>query len=311
MLALTALLSLGMTQTPTAYKAKLGVPYSVGVVGRVPGDKKPMELGESRLITLHSVRTAVRFGTKRESIVAPEGKKLVIFEATIKNPEKGTISVSDAGCFGLRVYDTKFKPGDVAYRGSCAKDRSLPNRKLASGESFDIFSVYEFPAETPHLRVGVYYHTYLPKSTPRFDLSKDIEEPTSVFAKSNMVYTDTFTTSLGKSFDFDALNFKVLSANRIADGGYAVRVEISNPMVLPGVWGWQYARATVHDTEQRETAFYPAFSIDPAYADWNFEIAAGKAITGEYRFYPSPETKPATFTLKMNSTKRTVTVKLE
>jgi hypothetical protein len=311
MLVLTALFTSALTQTARSeYKAKLGEPYLVGVVGRVSGDKKSMELGESRLVTLHSVRTAIRFDTMRESILAPKGKKLVIFEATIKNPEKRTITVSDSSCFGLRVYDTKFKASDITYRGSCAKDRSLPNRKLASGESFEVFSVYEFPAETPHLRIGIYYHTYLPKSTPRFDLTKFIEDPSSVFAKSNMVYTDSCTTSLGKSFDLDALNFKVLSAAPTTEGGYAVRMEITNPMLLPGAWGWQFAQASVKDAQERETAYYPAFFVDPADSSWKNEIAPGKAIVGEYRFYPSADSKPSSLTLKMNATERTVIVRL-
>ncbi len=289
--------------------AQLGKPYLIGTVGRTKGEKQVSELGNSRVVTIKSARTAIAFGTKKESIVAGEGKKLVIFEAKIRNPEKKPISVSESQTFGLRVYDTKFTASDVQYRGAATKDLAILDKSLKSGESIDIVAIYEFPAKTPNLRVGIYYHTYIASQAPKFDLTSQLAPPTSIFAESNMSYLPSAQAPLGKSFDLDDLRFKVLGQTTIEGGGIAVRVEISNPMARPGRWGWQYATATLLSGTAATTS-YPEFYISPEFKDWANEIRPGSTVVGEYRFYPAAGFSAKQFRLQMNGTKRTVTIGL-
>ncbi len=293
------------------YKAKLGTPYLVGTVGRTAGEKKVTELGNSRLITLNSVRTALSFGTKRETIVARQGKMLVILGSTIKNPEKKPILVSDASCFALRCYEPTFKASDVDYRGSALKNGDILSQQLKPGQAIDVWSVYEFPEQIPHLKIGIYFHTFIASQTPRFDVTNLIEKPTSVFAQSSLRFNSSAQVGLKAKFDLDSLNFRVLEVKKVSDGGIAVRIEASNDMILPERWGWQYAQAQIEDSSGRKTTNYPDFYIDSAYSDWGMNIQPRKSITGEYRFYPSNQDEPVKFSLTMNSTKRSVMVLLK
>ncbi|MBS1726363.1 MAG: hypothetical protein JST51_06540 [Armatimonadetes bacterium] len=287
------------------YKAKLGTPYKIGIVGITSGTNDRSELGESRLVTLEKVQTALAYGGKKVTFVAPAGKKLIIFLATIKNPEKGPIYITSDKTFGLRLYDTTYTAKDVSYRGALTKGGDLLDHHLKPGESIEVATVYEFPSVTPHLRVGMYYHTYMPKNAVMFDLTDKIEPPRSVFAKSNMNYVDWVSIDKSKEFDLDDLTFKVLDCQPIKDNGFAVKVQISNPMPMTGNWGWQYAKAIVRDAKGAETSYYPSFTVGP---DWNMTIEPGKSVVGEYRFYPADQAPPKTFVLTQNSTKRTVTV---
>jgi len=304
------MLSLGLVAMLSAQiPAQLGKPYLIGTVGRTKGEKQVSELGNSRVVTIKSARTAIAFGTKKETIVAGEGKKLVILEANIRNPEKKPISVSESQTFGLRVYDTKVTASDVQYRGAATKDLAILDKSIKPGEIIDIVAIYEFPAKTPNLRVGIYYHTYIASQAPKFDLTSQLAPPTSIFAESNMTYLPSAQAQLGKSFDFDNLRFKVLGHNAIEGGGIAVRVEISNPMARPGRWGWQYATATLLSGTAATTS-YPEFYIAPEFKDWANEIRPGSTVVGEYRFYPVAGFSAKQFRLQMNGTKRTVTVGL-
>lgn len=304
---------MGAQATPAKpdYKAKLGTPYLVGTVGRTAGEKKVTELGNSRLISLNSAHTALAFATKRETIVARQGKMLVILGSTIKNPEKRPILVSEASCFGLRCFEPTFKASEVAYRGSALKSGGILSQQLKPGEAIDVWSVYEFPEQIPHLKIGIYYHTYIASQAPKFDLTNLLDKPRSVFAQSSLRFNSSAQVSLKDKFDLDSLTFRVLGVKKLSDGGFAVRIEASNDMILPERWGWQYAQAQIEDSSGQKTLNYPDFYIDSAYSDWGMNIQPRKTITGEYRFYPSNQDEPVKFSLTMNSTKRSVTVLLK
>ena len=304
------MLSLGLVAILGAQiPAQIGKPYLIGTVGRTKGEKQVSELGNSRVVTIKSARTAIAFGTKKETIVAGEGKKLVILEANIRNPEKRAISVTESQTFGLRVYDTKFTVNDVQYRGAAAKELSLLSKTLKPGESIDIVTIYEFPAKTPHLRIGIFYHTYIRSQAPKIDLTAQLTPPASVFAESVMNYVPTAEASLGARFDLDDLQFKVLGQRKIEQDGTAVRVEITNPMPRPGRWGWQYATAAMLSGATTVNS-YPEFYIDPQFQTWGNEIRPGATVVGEYRFYPPAGFSAKQFRLQMNATKRTVSVGL-
>lgn len=304
---------MGAQSTPAkpGYKAKLGTPYLVGTVGRTAGEKKATELGNSRLITLNSAHTAIAFATKRETIVARQGKMLVILGSTIKNPEKRTISVADSQTFGLRCYEPTFKASDVAYRRSALKNGDILSYQLKPGKTVDVWSIYEFPDQIPHLKIGIYYHTYIASQTPKFDLTNLVQKSKSVFANSSLRFNTSAEVGLNEKFDLDGLNFRVLEVRKISDGGFAVQIEAANDMILPERWGWQYAQAQIEDTSGRKTLNYSDFYIDSAYSDWGMNIQPRNTITGEYRFYPSNQDEPVKFSLTMNSTNRSVTVVLK
>jgi len=292
-----------------SFTAQLGKPYPVGPTSYIIGTKEELENKYKRTITLHSVRTAIAFGWKNETYVAREGKKLVIFHATIKNAHKTPISVASADTFGLRIFDSGAKAGDIAYVGACSATLEAPDRTLKQGESAEVFTVYEFPARSHNLKIATYFHTYDKNKDPKYDLSQSILKPTSVFARTPLDFGVVASVARSESFDLDDLKFRLLQVEPIQDG-YRVRVEVSNPFPKPGRWGWQYAQATVNDAQGRVTSHYPSFEVLPEHADWGFAVDHNRPIVGDYQFYPADKSAPVSFSLTMNSTKRSVTVRL-
>jgi hypothetical protein len=177
---------------------------------------------------------------------------------------------------------------------------------LEKGQSKEVLTVYEFPAASPNLRVGIYYDTFL-RDAPKFDLSKLVAKPSSVFAKDALNYLGTASISAGGSFDLDDLEFTVGAAEPF-DGGFQVRVEVKNPMLAPGRWGWQYAQAELSGDGFEPTGNYPDFYVTPEFAEWRNEIGSGKTVAGHYKFFPAKPGTPRSFSLTMHSTKRSVKV---
>jgi len=291
------------------YTARLGVPYLLGPTIVVSGSKEELDLGVRRWVTLRSVRTAIAYGMEGRTFVAGEGKMLVILSATIKNPAKLPISVSDSAVFGLRLYDSKLKAGDVKYLGAANGSDGRLDRKLQKGEQVDVQAVYEFPASIPNLRVGTYFDRYDRVKAPKYDLTTLVEKPKSMFAKDALTYLPLATVKAGQRFDLDDLVFKI-GAVDAAEGGYKVHVQVENKMPTPGRWGWQYARAELVSETGEITAYYPDFVVVPAFADWRNSIDPGKTVEGVYTFFPAKPDRPKTFILTMNATKRTVRIEL-
>lgn len=305
-LLLATLTPSGQTAAQNKYDAKLGTYYKLGPEVFVSGSKEKLEIGVQRLVALKSVNTCIAFATKTETIVAKEGKILVIFTATIKNPEKNPISIFSSQTFGLRLYESGFKSGDVNYIGGYDSTLSLANKSIKSGESIDVICVYEFPQTLKNLKIGIYYDRQGTANVPKYDLTQSIPEPTSVFGRSKLSYEGSATVKVGQEFDFDALMFKVIDCKPTSDKGYRVRVEIRNPMLKPVSWGWQYAKAEVSDESGNLTAYYPAFY--PLTEGFSTEVNPGQTVVGDYQFYPTKGSSPKRFSLTMNSTKRSVSV---
>lgn len=318
MLALLPLLSLALgsslgTSSPSAqapsYTAKLGTFYLLGPVARVSGSKETLDLGIQRLVALDSVHTALAFSTTAQTYVAGEGKKLVMFSATIKNPARGPIDVYPSETFGLRVYESGMKAGDVKYLGAVAADtRASVSTKLKQGQSTKVICIYEFPAASPNLRVGIYFDRYNAATIPKFNLDASVAKPKSIFALDALNFSSSATAKRGEAFDFEGLTMKVLECVPLTGGSYAVRMELTNPMLAPGRWGWQYAKAILTDSSGRATDFYPDFFVAPESSDWRNEIAPGQTVRGEYRFFPASPGSPVSMTLTMHASKRSVKV---
>lgn len=302
-------LALVLAQTNSGFPAKLGTTYLIGPESHITGTKQKIEVGNQRLVTLKAARTALAFGAEQETILAAKGRLLVIFEATIKNPEKSPISITNADTFGIRVYDSGLKAGDVVYRGSFTPTGQTLRFKLKHNESADVVSVYEFPATLENLKVGPYYHTFIASKTPKYDLTTLVSAEKSLFARSALSYVDSASVSERQPFDLGDLKFSVIQI-RPHEGGWAVKVEVSNPYRFPSRWGWQYGKAYLVDAQDNAVANYPDFTVEDAFKDWGFEVKPGQTIRGEYKFFPTGVFKPKTFRLIPNASQRSVDVVL-
>lgn len=308
---MNALIACALIQPQPVFKptAKVGEFYLIGPRATISGTNEKLELGLQRLIRINAVKTSLAFGTKRETVVAPEGKKLVLLYVTLKNPESKTLSLGSSDGFAIRVHGQGLKEGDVSHSGCFDLEGVLLDRKLKKGEAVDAVSIYQMPAAYSPIRVIPYYRNYDRAAAPRYDLTSAIEKPTSVFAETPSVYRDRATVQLAKTFDLDGFLFKVGSVRAIEDSGFAVTVQVTNPMLRTEPWGWQYAAATLKGSGL-EIGHYPEFYVNSS-SNWAREIAPGQTINGEYRFYPTKAMTPETFTLKSNATKRSVLVPLE
>ncbi len=295
-------------QSGNVYNAKLGQPYLVGTVGRMPGTNSLLEMGLQRIVTLNSVESTMAFGFLTRTFVASEGHKLIVFRATIENPEVRPIALSDSDCFGLRIYDAALKAGDVRYLGAGTPSLEDLRIKLSSKKKQDVISVYEFPDTSPNLRIGIYFDKAVNGRTPKYDLSSEIKAPKSVFAVNALTYSRSAKSKLNEAFDLDDLTFKVLGIANTKDG-IEVRVEVTNPFPLAGRWGWQYGKAELGMSDGKVVEYYPDFFVEPAFENWNHELKSGQKVIGRYRFNPSSGS-PLTFTLNSNATKRKVVVGL-
>lgn len=303
-------LALALAQSETSYTAKLGTPYLVGPIATVIGTKERLELGLRRWVTIKSARTALVYGAEKVSYVAPAGRMFVIFEASIKNPEKNPVGVSSSNAFGLRLYDSGLKAGDAKYIDSLKADGSILSARLKKDESVDIVSIYEFPSNLKNLRIGTYFDTYIAKETPKYDLSAKVGRSESVFCDTPLSYRDTATVPQGRPFDLGELEFTAAQISPF-EGGWAVKLSITNPHRFPARWGWQYAKAFLVDASGKEVGHYPDFFVDEAFKDWGLEVSPGKSIRGDLRFFPSGPFKPIKFRLSTVNSMRNVEVPLE
>lgn len=311
MIKLISILAVGLFLNAPAqrtYPAKLGTFYLLGRARFVPESKKKLESGTQRQLALVSARTCLAFATNVETIVAPEGKLLLVLSSTIKNPESFPAAVTTSRSFGLRIYDTKFTASDTSYRGSFGPDLRHVDSKLRKGETVSMQSVYELPDQLEHLRIGIYWDGYNVNNAARYDLTSSLPQSSSVFAKSKLAFVRSATSKMGETFDLDDLNFRVVDCEPIESNGYRVRVEIKNSMLRAGRWGFQYAKAVITDESGNETASYPDFYPTSGYESWGNEIGAGNTVVGDYKFYPNGRSSPKAFKLTTTSTKRSVTV---
>jgi len=296
----------GQAAQPRQYKGELGKFYLIGTVGHMPGTGEKIENGSSRLVAIKGVRTALAFGTQKETYVAGEGRMLFLIDAAIKNAEKSPILTSDSRSFSIRMFESGMKQGDFAYHTTVRPDMGPMQSGLKNGESMDVVLVFEFPSPIAKVRFSPYFSKAF-GTDPNFDLTDKVGKSSSVFARDSLTFARTAIVAKGKKFDLDALEFVVKGVEKTADKGYKVVVEMTNPMLLAVKWGWQYAKASVKDAKGTETAYYPDFKVTSA-GTWQGEVPPGKTVAGEYIFYPADGAAPTSFALQMNSTKRAVTV---
>lgn len=297
------------TQPAIVYDAKLGKPYLLGRAIFVYGTNERLYTGTQRLIALKSAETCLAFGAKEETLVAGTGKKLVVFHATIENPETEPISVNNSNCFGIRIYEAGLKPGDVKYLGSFTESLEPLRAKIETHKRIDTVSVYEFPESSPHLRIGIWFDVYDRKKAPKYDLTASLPPAKSVFAATSLVFRNVASARSGQWFDLDDLEYRVIECAPTSEG-FQVRIEVRNPMRLAGRWGWQYGKASLEMSDGTSVPYYPDFFVEPAYENWGHELKAGSSVIGAYKFTVSAPSQPKSFSLTSVATGRRVSVQL-
>lgn len=302
-----ALAALSQTSART-YNGKLGQFYLIGPESFVIGTRERLEPTFQREIAIRGVRTTLAIGTYLENIVASKGKQLIVFTGTIRASQRHVTDVSSNSTFGFRVYDTKFKSGDITFRGSYSPTHGELDHDLQKGQTADFISVYEFPDTLEHLRIAPYFHTFLEKQSPKFDLTAHFKKGDSVFATGPLSHGAEATVKAGQAFLFEEITMKFGSLSQTQDKGYAIPIELTTEMQKPVDWGWQYATVEVFDNSGIATKAYPSMYIPESTQFIAPQFVRGQRVVAEYRFYPKEGGKPVKLKLTRLSTGRSVTV---
>jgi len=290
--------------------AKLGTPYLVGAKRYIAGTKTELDVGSQTWVTLHSVKSCLRFDTKKETYYAPEGNKLFIVRMTVKNPSKVVSNFGPNGIFGFRVNSPGGKAGDYECLANVTADLGLLDAHLKQNESVEILAIFRAPMASNIFRLGVYRRD--PSEGVRwYDLTPHVESAPSPFKKEGFVFTDVGRLKLDQPAEFDWVEVKPIATKPLAEANaIAVEVQVTNRGFVPARWGWQYARATLSDGNTEPLAFYPELIDKATGKPWVSDIDPGKSVILEYRFYPKSELKAKTFTLTSAATKRSIIVDL-
>jgi hypothetical protein len=88
----------------------------------------------------------------------------------------------------------------------------------------------------------------------RYDFEPIVTRADSTFASDGLNVSSSAKTRIEKIFDLDSFDFEVKSVREVSKIGahtssagkrlYAVEMQVTNRMLVPEQWGWQYCTRT-------------------------------------------------------------------
>lgn len=299
--------------------AKVGVPFETGSATVASDSKERLEIGARRELTLDSAELALTFPNRYENVVATANEKLLILRSTLRNPEKTSTVTLAQDALGLLLQ--RFPgTGKVQFVGHFHPDTLAQLRaNLKGGESTKLVSVWRLPLEVTDFRIGLF--SYNRSRVARYDLTSDLKPLRSIFATADGLSANkTAQVAAGATFEVDGLEFagtSVSQPGRIegaavdpAKGLQVITVNVTNKLLLPARWGWQYVVAELVGTDGSVTRFYPNILDAATDRGWVGDLGAGAAVKSQFLFYPASKVTPKLLRLTMNATGRTVEVAL-
>jgi hypothetical protein len=308
-------------QTPFKTTAQLGVPARVGAVTTVIGTKQVLETGMDREVTLTSAELALTFPNHAENIVAKADEKLLILRGSLRNPEKtSNFNFGPSNAIGFRLWERYTGTGKfnlVFHLDPDTLDRTQKN--LKGGESVKFVSIFRIPADFHDFRLGL--TTEQAKIFPWYDLNAAMGHIHSIFAAEDGIGAkESATVPAGQSFEMDGLEIApggVSRPGRIAGAAvdpakttYVVTLKVTNRLMLPARWGWQYVTAELVGADGSVTKSFPDIIDQATDKSWSGDLAAGATVTAQFLFYPSGANRPTTLRFTMGTTGRKVEIGL-
>jgi hypothetical protein len=267
---------------PFAPTAAIGRPY---VIGEDPEDygKIKVDYAKKYEVTLEAAELALRFPNRRDNVLAGANQKLLIFRGTARNLSKEREAVlSPGGMFGVRIWRPYAGPGEFKFvLGYNPETLQAYETKIPPGGAAKFIEVIEVPAGYEAMEVGLYFLNR--QRIAWYDL-KPVVKLASVFADEGGIKAlPAANVAAGTSFDLDSLDIRVAGVERTA-GGYAVDVDVTNRMLLPARWGWQYFTAELVGADGAAVRFYPEVIDRTTGRAWAGDLAAGASAAGRYTF---------------------------
>lgn len=268
---------------PFVATAQIGKPY---VIGEDPDDygKIKVDYGYKFEVTLDSVEASLSFANRRENILAKANQKLLIFRGTARNPSTETeASLTSGAMFGVRMWERFQGPGTFRFILGCDPETlDGMNARIKPGASARFIQIIEVPAAYTAMQLGLYY-----RSTKRiawYDLRASAKL-NSVFAgpDGGLTALQSAKVPAGSSFDFDGLEMKIAGMAR-SGNGYVLDLSVTNRMLLPSRWGWQYFTAELIGADGTAVPFFPDVIDKSTGKSWSGDLPAGASTTGQYTF---------------------------
>lgn len=281
-----------LAQAPFVPTAELGKPF---VIGEDVADYGQIQVDYAKKyeVTLESVELALRFANRRDTVLAEANQKLVIFRGTARNLSKEKAAdFLGSMSFGVRVWKKYEGPGEFKFVMMTDPDNlRAESSKIPPGGVARFVEVISVPAGYEEMQFGLYYFSR--KRVAWYDLRGARMAPAVV----DGVYV------------LDAVDLRVAGVERVKDG-FAVDVEVTNPMLLPARWGWQYFTAELVGSDGTAVRFYPEVQDRATGKPWVGDLEAGKGMMGRYSFAVGAGFVPRALRLTSAATGRVVEVGL-
>lgn len=273
---------------PFAATAALGKPF---VIGEDPDDYGQIKVDYAKKfeITLDSVESTLHFPNKHGNVLAKSDQKLLVFRGTARNvSNEKEARLSSGDMFGIRIWKRFEGPGRFQFvLGYDPATLDAMSVKIPPGGSAKFIEVIEAPAAYTDLQLGIYLRNRA--RIAWYDL-RPIAKLNSAFAgPDGLTALQTAKVATGSVFDFDGLDMRVTGSARQSNG-YTVDMQVTNKMLLPSRWGWQYFTAELIGADGAAIRFYPDVLDISTGRPWTGDLPVSASTTGRYSF-----TTPAAF----------------
>jgi len=301
-----SLLLLAVAQSSAAAPTvQVGKTFRVGAQRVVSGSREIVESDAWIDITIHGVRTALVFSGSTETIIAPEDRKIVIFDVTVKNPnKKHSVIMGPRDPISVRLQSADAGKG-YDYGNIYDADGAHPSLPLKPGDSRRLQVVIIAPAKTPTMTLG-FAKTMQGSSVAWMSVVPAITKAPSHFSPNGIDFEREANAKFDETYQLEAFEMTAGKPYEIKDHGWGVLLTIKNRTRLPQKWGWQFASAKLTAPNVPEVTYYPGIFSGRTDTSWAGELPPGNTATLEYRFYPHGKMSPTGFHLEITATKRQI-----
>ena len=303
---------------PFAADSRLGELYQLGRTMST-ADKTFVDVSEHLLVSVDSARLALRFPAREKLIVAGENQQLLILTGTVKNPQKRSFELYGGSMMTVRFFGTVPAARPLYAQETTVQADSLTSlrRTLQPGESARYALVLRVPSDQPSLTVAT-LRPYGPLR--RYDLGPVSTSAPSVFARTGADIAHQARAATGAPFDLDSFDMEVTSVREVPKIGsylagsgkfvYAAEVQVTNRMLLPESWGWQYCTPELKDASGGVVTWSRDMLDARTGQTFSRDLAAGESATVAYVFTSATRVAPAALSLTMLKSKRRVEIAL-
>jgi hypothetical protein len=320
---LAALASAQTTSAPKPFKAtaKLGVPCVIGAESTVIGTREKVEVSSEREVTLDSAELSLVFPNRQENVFARAGEKLLLLRGAIRNHEKtSNAHVTRTESIGLRLWQAYKGSGKFGFVGTFNPSTlEYISEQLKPGDSAKFVAVWRIPADLTDFRFGLTYRSS--QKIAWYDLAPVVGPIRSTFATPDGTSaTDSAKVGASDTFELGALEIRMggvsepetVGGMRRPNGGhrYVVNLTVTNRLLLPARWGWQYVTAELLATDGSVLKAYPDIIDLATDRSWYGDLNPGTSMTARFLFPSDTAKYPRALRLTLPDAGRTVEVAL-